>query len=149
MRGQKSKVEASSVVWGDWNTETVRLDFDDTPLDEVKLWAFRALKWFKLDNFIILQSSVKNYVKNKGKTFYRYVKGSYLVVFDRRARPARSFIFFSLYFLHALRKVMGSVVRSVRPVLQGLRGRRRCCRLCLRWGSNWRRLAWTHRRLQG
>lgn len=84
MQDQESKAKLPSVVWGDWDKETVRLDFDDTSLGEVKLWAYRALKWFRLDGFVILRSSMKEYVvKNKGKVFYRYLKGSYLVIFDK------------------------------------------------------------------
>lgn len=83
MLGQKSKAK-SSLVFGDWDTETVRLDFDDTSLDEVRLWAYRATFFFKLEGFLILESSMKNYVvKQKGRIFYRFRKGSYLVVFNR------------------------------------------------------------------
>jgi hypothetical protein len=75
------------VVWGDWDKETVRLDFDYTPLGEVKLWAYRVCFWFKLEGFIILRSSIEEYVvKKKGKIVYRYLKNSYLVVFDRPVR---------------------------------------------------------------
>lgn len=89
MQGQKSKVE-SSLVWGDWDTETVRLDFDDTSLDEVLYWVFRATSWFKLEGFLVLQSSMKKYVlKRKGKV-YGFKKGSYLVVFNRSVDWARN-----------------------------------------------------------
>ena len=84
MKNRKLKAKFPSVVWGDWDKETVRLDFDDTPLGEVKLWAYRTCFWFKLEGFIILRSSIKEYImKKKGKVVYRYLKGSYLVVFDR------------------------------------------------------------------
>ena len=84
MRNRKSKVKGPRVVWGDWDKETVRHDWDDTPLGEVKLWAYRACFWFKLEGFVILRSSMKEYVvKKKGKVFYRYLKGSYHVVFDK------------------------------------------------------------------
>jgi hypothetical protein len=77
------------LTWGDWDKETVRLDFDCTPLGEVKLWAYRACSWFKLEGFIILRSSMKEYVvKKKDKLVYRYLKGSYLVVFNRPVRWA-------------------------------------------------------------
>lgn len=41
--------------------ETVMLDFDHTPLKDVKYWAKRAMKWFKLEGFIILRSSENCY----------------------------------------------------------------------------------------
>jgi hypothetical protein len=41
--------------------ETVKLDFDDTPLDIVKYWAFRTMKWFKLQGFAIFRSSKKSH----------------------------------------------------------------------------------------
>jgi hypothetical protein len=73
------------VVLGDWSKDTVRLDFDDTPFDEVKLWSLRVLNWFKMQGFIILKSSVKDYVvKQRDKIVYSLRKCSYLVVFNRK-----------------------------------------------------------------
>jgi hypothetical protein len=43
------------------------LDFDNTDLDFVKFWSRKALRWFKLGGFIILESSA----------------GCFHVVFDR------------------------------------------------------------------
>jgi len=87
MKNRESKVDPSRITWGDWDKESVRLDFDDTPLGEVKLWAYRTCHWFKLEGFIILRSSMKHYVvKEKGKVVYEYKLGSYLVVFDRPVR---------------------------------------------------------------
>ena len=72
------------VVIGDWDKETVRLDWDDTALAEVKLWSLRVCRWFKLEGFIILRSSMKNYVvKQKKRTVYSFKRGSYLVIFNR------------------------------------------------------------------
>jgi len=69
---------------GDWDTDTVRLDFDDTALAEVLLWSHRATFFFKLEGFIVLESSHKDYiVKQKGRIFYRFTKRSYLVIFNR------------------------------------------------------------------
>lgn len=76
-----------SLVYGDWSRDTVRLDFDDSSLDEVKYWAFRAMNWFKLEGFIILRSSIKAYVvKIKGETVHCFRKASYLVVFNRKVK---------------------------------------------------------------
>lgn len=78
------KSTVSSPVWGDWDRETVRLDFDETPLDEVKYWAFRAMHWFKLEGFIILRSSQKiKEIKRKRKAIHKWIKSSYLVIFNR------------------------------------------------------------------
>lgn len=56
------------IVWGDWDEETIRLDMDKIRLDEVKYWAFRTLKWHKLEGFIILETSRKDYTfEVKGK----------------------------------------------------------------------------------
>lgn len=72
------------ITWGDWAKDTVHLDFDNTPYGEVKLWAFRVCKWFKLEGFVILRSSMKHYVvEEKFKVIYEYKLGNYLVVFDR------------------------------------------------------------------
>ena len=54
-------------VEGFTDRETVKLDFDRTPLWLVVYWSMRACMWFKLEGGIILESS----------------KGSYHVVFNR------------------------------------------------------------------
>lgn len=41
MQDQELQVKGLPVVFGDWDKETVMLDFDCTPLGEVKLWAYR------------------------------------------------------------------------------------------------------------
>jgi hypothetical protein len=43
------------------DTETVKLDFDNTPFKNVKYWAERAMNWHKLGGFIILKSSENCY----------------------------------------------------------------------------------------
>ena len=43
------------------DTETVMLDFDHMPLDEVKYRAKGAMRYFKLEGFIILESSENCY----------------------------------------------------------------------------------------
>jgi len=48
-------------ILGYTDTETVMLDFGNTPLKDVKYWAMRAMKWFKLEGFIIMRSSENNY----------------------------------------------------------------------------------------
>jgi hypothetical protein len=49
-------------------TDTVMLDFDETPFKTVKDWASRTCRWFRLRGFVILRSS----------------KNCYHVVFDRK-----------------------------------------------------------------
>jgi len=44
-------------ILGFSDTETVKLDFDNTNFSTVKYWANRAMKWFRLGGFIILKSS--------------------------------------------------------------------------------------------
>ena len=41
--------------------ETVMLDLDNTTFKTARYWAARAMKWFKLQGFIILRSSLNNY----------------------------------------------------------------------------------------
>ena len=62
---EKSKAEP---ILGFTNTETVKLDFDNTSFQAVKYWAWRAKRHFKLGGFLILKSSEK----------------CYHVIFDRR-----------------------------------------------------------------
>ena len=77
-------MKAEYVTNGDWSNDTVRLDCDDMNFPEVLLWCYRALFFFKLEGFLILQSSMKNYVvKQKRRIFYRFQKGSYLVIFNK------------------------------------------------------------------
>jgi len=54
-------------ILGLTDAETVKLDFDETTFKNVKYWADRTRKWFKLGGYIILKSS----------------KGCYHVVFNR------------------------------------------------------------------
>jgi len=70
--GLKAQLKAKPVdgineIDGITLTDTVMLDFDDTPFKTVKDWAKRTCFWFKLMGFIILKSS----------------KNCYHVVFDR------------------------------------------------------------------
>jgi len=51
----------SHCILGYTDQETVMVDFDNTPLKTVKKWASRAMKWFKLEGYIILRSSLNNY----------------------------------------------------------------------------------------
>jgi len=65
--------------------ETVKLDFDDTPLKIVKYCALRTMSWFKLEGFVIFKSSEKNYpVQLDGNIVFKLSKKSYLVVFNRK-----------------------------------------------------------------
>jgi len=86
MNIQEQKAD-KSVIIGDWSKDTVRLDFDDTSLNKVKYWAFIALKWFHLDGFVILRSSIKTHnVYFKGKIVQKYSEGSYLIIFNRKVK---------------------------------------------------------------
>ena len=58
--GLKEKLNHKCIL-GYTDTETVMLDFDNTSLKDVKYWALRTMKWFKLEGFIILKSSKNNY----------------------------------------------------------------------------------------
>jgi hypothetical protein len=88
MNAHKSEVNPfPNVIFGDWGRHTVKLDFDEFSLAEVKWLVYRANEWFNLDGFLILESSAKIFRakhKTSGKTFYRFKKRSYHVVFNRR-----------------------------------------------------------------
>ena len=74
-----------NIVLGITDEETVKLDFDGTPLETVKYWAFRTMNWFKLEGFVIFKSSEKNYpVELEGNVVFKLCKKSYLVVFNRK-----------------------------------------------------------------
>lgn len=51
---EKSK---ANPILGFSDVETVKLDFDKLSYRDVKYWAIRTMKWFKLRGFIILKSS--------------------------------------------------------------------------------------------
>ena len=48
-------------ILGYTDTETVKLDFDETDFKNVKHWAERTMNWFKLNGYIILKSSKNCY----------------------------------------------------------------------------------------
>jgi hypothetical protein len=96
------------IVWGDWDNDTVRIDHDNTILDEVKLWAYRATFWFKLEGFLILESSHKNYVvKQKGRIFFKFRKGSYLIIFNRPVNWTKN-MHISNWYAHEVRLESGN-----------------------------------------
>ncbi len=55
---EKSKAKP---ILGCTDTETVKLDFDGMSFKDVKYWALRVMKWFRLEGFIILKSSKNSY----------------------------------------------------------------------------------------
>lgn len=87
MNAQTSKVHNKyHVMFGDWDENTVRIDFDHTPLNEVKFHAFNASEEFGLDGFLILKSSEKTFhVRDRttGKTLFTHKVSNYHLVFDR------------------------------------------------------------------
>lgn len=48
-------------ILGYTDTETVMLDLDNASLDGVRYWAFRAMRQFRLQGFVILKSSENRY----------------------------------------------------------------------------------------
>lgn len=64
MRGRSTP----KFVLGYTDDETVMLDFDNATFEGVKYWAMKAMRWFRLQGFVILKSS----------------QNRYHVVFDRR-----------------------------------------------------------------
>jgi hypothetical protein len=55
------KLSQDKQILGYTDTETVKLDFDDTSFKIVKYWAERTVKWFRLGGYIILKSSKNCY----------------------------------------------------------------------------------------
>jgi hypothetical protein len=93
MTAQQSEAEPLRVILGDWGKNTVKLDFDEFSLAEVKWIVYRANEWFNLDGFLILESSTRTFRakhKKSGKTFYRFKKKSYHAVFNRRVSWAEN-----------------------------------------------------------
>lgn len=85
MKDQRSKAR---VVIGNNERNTVMLDFDLVPLEEVKYWCFRAMRWFKLDGFMILESSMKEkLIKGRyGVILFILEKRSFHAVFGKPVR---------------------------------------------------------------
>ena len=61
------KLNLNSIL-GYSDTETVKLDFDNTSFKTVRFWAFRTMQWHKLEGLVIFKSS----------------KNSYHIVFNRK-----------------------------------------------------------------
>jgi len=59
--GLTGKLCRGKPVLGYTDTETVKLDFDDTSFRTVMYWANRAMRWFKLGGYVVLKSSKKSY----------------------------------------------------------------------------------------
>jgi hypothetical protein len=60
VHGLTDKSKAKPIL-GYSDTETVKLDFDNTAFRLVKYWAFKAMRKFRLEGFIILKSSENSY----------------------------------------------------------------------------------------
>ena len=60
VHGLTDKSKAKPIL-GYSDTETVKLDFDNTAFCLVKYWAFKAMRKFRLEGFIILKSSESSY----------------------------------------------------------------------------------------
>jgi len=65
--GLTKKLNPCSPIFGLSDDEAVMVDFDNVSFKTIKYWAFRTMKFHKLEGFIILRSS----------------KGCYHVVFNR------------------------------------------------------------------
>jgi hypothetical protein len=65
----------SMPIVGFTSKTTVMLDFDDLGYSEVKYWAFTIMKKFRLEGFIVLQSSMRHYhiIFNKKLTYEKCV----------------------------------------------------------------------------
>ena len=76
-------------ILGFTDTETVKLDFDDTPLDDVTYWAKRVNRWFRLRGFSILESSENNYhvVFNRPVTWSENVRIMAWVSLESNKKP--------------------------------------------------------------
>jgi len=63
-------------IFGFSDTETIKLDFDETSFKNVKYWAQRVMKWFKLGGYVILKSSKNSYhvVFNKSVSWAENLK---------------------------------------------------------------------------
>lgn len=61
VNGLKDPQLNPKLILGYTDTETVMLDFDKTSFKDVRYWALRTMRWFKLEGFIILRSSENNY----------------------------------------------------------------------------------------
>ena len=59
--GLTEKSSQGKPIFGFTDTETVKLDFDNTPLKQVKYWASKTMKRFKLEGYLVLKSSEDNY----------------------------------------------------------------------------------------
>ena len=59
--GLTEKLHQGKPILGYTDTETVKLDFDNTTFKIVKCWANKAMNWFRLGGYIILKSSKNSY----------------------------------------------------------------------------------------
>jgi hypothetical protein len=75
------------VVLGDWDNDIVKIDWDERSLIDVKRYSFMLNNRYKLDGFIILESSSRThkvYDENHKRVVYKYRVGSYHTVFNRK-----------------------------------------------------------------
>jgi hypothetical protein len=61
VHGLTDKSNLDKPILGYSDTETVKLDFDNTAFRLVKYWAFKAMRKFRLEGFVIFKSSDNSY----------------------------------------------------------------------------------------
>ena len=88
MEGSGMSIQMSdhNLTWGDWSKDTVRLDFDNTSLETVKYWAYRAMTYFHLDGFLILESSRRDKTLRGKCARFTLKRRSHHVIFDRKVK---------------------------------------------------------------
>lgn len=75
-----------NVVLGDWDNDIVKIDWDERSITDVKRFSFMLNNRYKLDGFIILQSSIKTHKiwdEEHTQIVYRFKVGSFHTVFNR------------------------------------------------------------------
>jgi len=140
-----------NVVLGDWDTDVVKIDWDERFLCEVKRFSKILVKRFPVlgDGFIILQSSVKTR-KIRNDTFteiaYKYKSRSYHSVFNGEVSKDEldSILAWLCLFTKDNKLITWYLLQKIKATFTlrvGFKGKKKPPKIVYRWGNQDRQIA--------
>ena len=139
-----------NVVLGDWDDDIVKVDWDERDLCQVKRFSMMILNnRYKLDGFIILQSSTKLHkIRNESLTeiAYTYKTKSYHTVFNRKVsfNELNSILAWLCLLTkdnNIIKWFLLQMIKGTYTLRHGFKGRKKPPRIVYRYGNQDKQIA--------
>lgn len=132
-----------NVVLGDWNTDIVKVDWDERGLVEVKRFSHLMNSRYDLDGFSILESSTKLHKvrsEDLSKIAYSYKTKSYHSVFNREVsfNELNSMLAWLCLFTKDNKLItwfLLQLIKGTYTLRHGFKGRKKLPRIVFRYGN--------------